>query len=264
MPSPFPGMNPYLERPALWHEIHLALIIQLQFHLAPLVAPRYRVIVERRMYLTLMEPGELVGTPDLGAIPTRPEEPLLPATAVATQAPPLIAELPQPEERRQRYLEIREVGTDRLITVVEILSPDNKRGGEGREQYERKRLQVLSTLTHLVQIDLLRAGDSMPMRILGDGHPGTSYRIVISRAEGRPRAQVYLFGIHDPIPTFCLPLRHGDEEPLVDLGQLIHEIYDRARYDLAVDYTQAPPPPPLSDEDAKWLDEHLLAADLCE
>ena len=262
MPSPFPGMDPYLEHPALWHQIYTVLIGQLQLHLAPLVAPRYRVVVERRMYLTLMEPGELVGVPDLGVVLTRPEEPRALATTVATQVLPLIAELPQPEERRQRYLEIREVDTDRLITVVEILSPDNKRSGEGREQYERKRLEVLSTLTHLVEIDLLRAGEPMPMRILGDGHPGSSYRIVISRAEGRPRAQVYLFGIRDPIPTFPLPLRQGDEEPLVDLGQLIHEIYDRARYDLAVDYTQPPPPPPLSDEDAEWLDEHLLGASL--
>lgn len=262
MPSPFPGMDPYLERPGLWHQVHTVLIGQLQLYLAPLVAPRYRVVVERRMYLSLLEPDELVGVPDVGVVMAQPEASAPTPTTVVASPRPLVAELPYPEKRWQRYLEIREVESNRVITVVEILSPDNKRPGDGRDQYERKRLEVLGSLTHLVEIDLLRGGDPMPMRILGDGQGASSYRIVISRSEKRPRAEVYLFGIRDPIPTFPLPLREGDEEPEVDLGSLLHEIYDRARYDLAIDYRQPPPPPPLSEEDAAWLEERLREAGL--
>jgi len=257
-------MDPYLERPGLWNQVHTVLIGQLQLYLAPLVAPRYRVVVERRMYLSLLEPGEFVGVPDVGVVVAQPEAPAPTAPAVAAPPRPLVAELPYPEKRWQRYLEIREVETERLITVIEILSPDNKRPGDGREQYERKRLEVLGSLTHLVEIDLLRAGEPMPMRILGDGQEVASYRIVVSRSERRPRAEVYLFGIRDPIPTFRLPLQEGDEEPEVDLGDLLHEIYDRARYDLAIDYKQPPPPPPLSEEDAAWLEERLRQAGLRE
>jgi len=181
------------------------------------------------------------------------------AALTGTQVTPLLAELPQPAERRERYLEVRDVITGEVITVIEFLSPDNKHPGEGWRQYEYKRLQVLSTLTHLVEIDLLRGGRPMPMHIVGDGRK-SAYRIVISRAERRPQAEVFLFGIREPLPAFRLPLRHGDEEPIVDVGQLLHTLYDRAGYDLAVDYNQPPPPPPLSDEDAVWLDNHLRAA----
>jgi hypothetical protein len=237
---------------------------QLALYLGPLVAPRYRVVVERRTYLALSQPDDVVGMPDLGVVESRSEEPVSQGAPLpGSQMTPLIAELPQPEERRERYLEIREVGTGDLVTVVELLSPDNKRPGEGRKQYEQKRLHVLSTLTHLVEIDLLRAGQPMPMRILGNGR-AASYRIVISRSHRRPQAEVYLFGIRDPLPGFRLPLQPGDEEPMVDLGKLLHEIYDRARFDLAVDYTQPPPPPSLSEEDAAWLDERLWAAGLRE
>jgi len=254
-------MDPYLERPDLWPQVHTALIVELQLYLAPLLRPRYRVVVEQRTYLTLVESQELVGIPDVGIVEASQEEPKAPAAATAAAGTPLVAELPLPEERRERYLEIREVATGNVITVIELLSPDNKRPGEGRRQYEQKRLQVLSSLTHLVEVDLLRGGDPMPMRVVGDGRRA-AYRLLISRAEQRPRAEVYLFGIRDPIPTFRLPLRPGDEEPVVDLGRLLHELYDGAGYDLAIDYTQPPPPPPLPDEEAAWLDERLKAAGL--
>lgn len=261
MPSPFPGMDPYLEHPALWPQVHTALIVELQLYLAPLLRPRYRVVVEQRTYLTLVESQELIGIPDVGIVETPQEEPDASVATAGAVETPLVAELPLPEERRERYLEIREVATGDVITVIELLSPDNKRPGEGRRQYEQKRLQVLGSLTHLVEVDLLRGGDPMPMRVVGNGR-GAAYRLVVSRAEHRPRADVYLFDIRDPIPTFRLPLRPGDEEPIVDLGRLLHELYDRAGYDLAIDYTQPPPPPPLSDEDAAWLDERLRAAGL--
>ena len=120
-------------------------------------------------------------------------------------------------------------------------------------EQEEKRLHVLGTRTHLVEIDLLRSGQ--PMKMWGDGKD-SHYRLLISRAEHRPRANLYAFSVRDPIPPFPLPLRSGDEEPTVELGNLLHALYDRAGYDLAVDYT-ADPVPALEGEDDTWSDQFL-------
>lgn len=114
-------------------------------------------------------------------------------------------------------------------------------------------LQVLGTCTHLMEIDLLRGGE--PKRVWGNGRD-SHYRIPMSRGDYRPRADLYAFNLRDPIPAFPLPLRPGDEEAMVELGALLHALYDRAGYDLVVDYT-AEPVPPLEGEDAVWADQLL-------
>lgn len=255
MPTPFPGMDPYLERRGLWEEVHPALIIELQQLLTPLVRPRYRVAVERRAYLALLAPDELVGRPDVSLAGTQQE----PATTMVSTAPaassPLIADLPMPEEVVERYLELRDVVTGEVITVIEILSRTNKLNHDGRRAYEEKRFKVLGSRTHLVEIDLLRAGEPMAMRVQGDGHRG-DYRILVSRAYHRPRADVYVLGLCQPIPAFPVPLRRGETDVVVDLNTLLHELYDRAGYDLAIDY-RLEADPPLEGDDAAWADALL-------
>ena len=162
---------------------------------------------------------------------------------------PLVADLPMPEEIVERYLQVREAGSGEVVSVIEVLSPANKRPGPGRRVYEAKRLNVLGSRTHLVEIDLIRGGEPLPMR-LHRGTPG-DYRILVSRAAHRPRANVYPFLLRDPIPDFPVPLLPGDSEPIVPLNDLLHELYDRAGYDLAVAYDQSSEPP-LSPEDAAW------------
>jgi hypothetical protein len=162
----------------------------------------------------------------------------------------MTAIVPIPEQIREVYLEVHLIETGEVITVVEILSPTNKRSGEGRQLYLAKRLAVLGTLTHFVEIDLLRGGERPPLMrepVVRD------YRIMVSRAEQRPRVEVYPFGIREPIPRFQLPLQSREEEPVIDLQRILQEVYDRAGYDLVVDYT-VEPVPPLSDEDARWAD----------
>ena len=139
---------------------------------------------------------------------------------------------------RGRYVQVRLAQTHTVITVLEILSPTNKRSGEGRQQYERKRLHVLATATHLVEIDLLRAGEPMPMSTRGQ-IVTSDYRLLISRAEHRPCAVLLPFTVRDPIPSFRLPLQPDDPEPLVDLNHVLHVLYDRAGYDLRLDYGAA-------------------------
>ena len=128
----------------------------------------------------------------------------------------LTVRVPLPDEVRETYLEVRETGTDYVMTVLEILSPTNKRPGRGRRIYEDKRLDVLATRTHLVEIDLIRAGEPMP--ILDNGS-ASHYRILVSRGDRRPnRFPLCLPGAACRFLPFPLPLKPEDQEPLVDIG----------------------------------------------
>jgi len=252
MRSPFPGMDPYLEHHAIWPDVHHGLIEALRNSLAPLLRPRYRVAVEERVYVTDVDGPFFVGRPDLSVVDVRASDgPAMSAPVAVVE--PRVVEVPVPDRIREGYLEVRDVATGEVVTIVEILSPTNKRPGQGRDLYEEKRLHVLGTRTHLVEVDLLRSGQ--PMKMWGNGRD-SHYRVLISRAERRPRADLYAFNVRDPIPPFSLPLRSGDVEPAVELGNLLHALYDRAGYDLAVDYT-VDPVPPLEREDATWSDQLL-------
>ncbi len=253
MPSPFPGMDPYLEHPALWPGLHSRLIVGLADALGPVLRPRYYVEVEERVYFLVPE-GErpLLGRPDVVIAAATPGLPPLPETLSIPRGVRVV-EVPMSEEVRERYLVIREAGTHQVVTWVEVLSPANKAPGEGRQVYLRKREEVLRARVHLVEIDLLRAGEPMP--VVGDGRDG-HYRILISRWEQRPRALLYVFTVRDPIPVFRLPLLPGDEEPEVDLGRLLQTIYERAAYDLRVNY-EGEPIPPLDPPFAEWADRLL-------
>jgi hypothetical protein len=127
---------------------------------------------------------------------------------------------------------------------------------------EVKFLWTLSSATSLVEIDLLREGKPFDMKLPGNRSPGESeYRIVISRAHYRPKADVYLFGIRNPIPDLPTPLRYGEAEPVLLLNQILHTIYDEGSYDLAIDYSQ-PPQPPLSKENWNWVQEWIRQASM--
>ncbi|MCF2148659.1 DUF4058 family protein [Desmonostoc muscorum LEGE 12446] len=255
MPSPFPGMNPYLEDPALWPGVHGRLIVAIADSLSPQLRPKYFVAIEERIYQTISDDRLLVGIPDVIIKNSQTViNPKIPNIAVAAPVvQPKTVTVPIPETVKERYLEVRKVGTKEVVTAIELLSPKNKRPGEGRDAYETKRKRVLGSLTNLVEIDLLRAGE--PMLVFGDGTQN-DYRILVSRAENRPQSDLYAFNLPDVIPSFPLPLRTGDTEPLVDLQSLLAGIYDRASYDLVIDYSQQPVPA-LSETDAAWADALL-------
>jgi hypothetical protein len=247
-------MDPYLERPSLWPNVHNSLIIALRDDLVPRLRPRYYVAVEER---TVRLGGDLLfaARPDVAVVEAR-EAHNLPSPDLELDAPAVTVLVPLPDEIRETFLEIRDVGTDRVVTVVEILSPANKATGEGRRQYKDKRLALLGSRTHLVEIDLLRAGASMPMF---GAVPPSAYRLLISRAEERPQARLLPVNLRQPIPPFRLPLQPGDDEPTIDLSSLLHALYDRAGYDLRLDYATEPEPP-LEGEDRAWVDTLLRAA----
>ncbi len=254
-------MDPYLEQPWLWPQIHTRLIVAIADALTPIVRPRYRVSIEQRVYLDIgffsPSPDDLVGKPD--ALLVLKEQAAVADTAGTTTSPstPIITELPTTEEVTERYLEVREVATGAVITAIELLSPSNKHPGAGRQEYEKKRQQALASGTHFIELDLIRSGAPLPMRL--PAGIKSDYRIVVSRAWQRPRADLYAFGLRQPIPDFPVPLQRGETEPIVPLNHLLHETYDRAGYDLAIDYRR-PLDPPLSPDEAAWIETLLVEA----
>lgn len=259
MPSPFPGMDPYLEGGEIWRDVHSSLIVAIRDALAPQVAPAYYVSVKERVYI--MEAGreEFVGYPDVAVVTAPSGEEISEEGAVATAVTtmPQIVTLPQYEEVRERFLEIRDARTHEVITVIEVLSPSNKATGERRREYEAKRRHILATLTNLVEIDLLRGWEPMEMHPVPKSH----YRILVRAGWERPRARLYAFSVRQPIPDITVPLRRDEKGVPLSIGKLLSEIYDRARYDLRLDYRQQPDPP-LSEEDAAWADRLLRAKGL--
>jgi hypothetical protein len=264
MPSPFPGMDPYLEQPTFWSSFHSRLIVALADALAPQLRPRYYVEVETRTYTDTPDGGELlVGIPDAVVLAGRPtpaaSEPrgVTRGGTIAVQPPPQQVTLPVPTEIKERYLEVREIGSDAVITVVEVLSPKNKRLGQGRTLYENKRQQILGSGSHLVEIDLLRGDAPLPMQgVVQLAH----YHILVSRSEQRPQADLYTVTVRDRLPSFPLPLKGADEVVLVDLSAIVQGVYDRASYDLRIDYTQPPPPPAFTEADQAWMRDWLQHA----
>lgn len=260
MTNPFPGMNPYLEHPEIWPGVHHWLIVELARFLSPQLRPQYRVAVEVRLYETIGEESLLVGIPDLTikGSQTTTQSSITNVAVLQPPSKPQTVQVPIPEIVKQGYLEVREVATGEVVTVIEILSPINKRSGEGRKQYETKRHKILGSSTHLVEIDLLRKGQ--PMTVY-HSNIQSHYRILVSRGDRRPQADLYTFNLPDPIPLFPLPLKSGDQELLIDLQVLLNTIYDQASYDLAIDYTQEPIPS-LSDTDRVWLNQLLTEKQL--
>ncbi|MEH1926432.1 DUF4058 family protein [Nostoc sp.] len=260
MAYPFPGMNPYLEDPALWAGVHGRLIVAIADYLSPQLRPKYFVAIEERIYQTTGDDKVLVGIPDVivQSSQTAINPKILNIAVVTPAVQPKTVTVPIPEIVKERYLEVRKVGTKEVVTVIEILSPKNKCTGEGCNAYETKRQRVLGSSTHLVEIDLLRVGE--PMLVFGDGTQN-DYRILASRAENRPQSDLYAFNLQDIIPSFPLPLRTGDSKPLVDLQSLLAGIYDRGSYDLVIDYSQDPALQ-LSEQNAVWTDALLREKEL--
>jgi hypothetical protein len=240
-------MDPHLEHPSLWPDVHNRLLAALADDLSARVAPRYYVGLERRTYLLKADDLVFIGRPDIA---------IASATDVSGSAPHLVAtsvtvlevDVPMQDEVSENFLEIHEVKTGKLVTVLELLSPVNKLHRQGREEYEWKRGSIFRTWTNLVEIDLLRAGEPMP--VVGV-QVQSDYRILVSRGLQRPHASLIAFSLRQPIPAFTLPLLSGDDEPEVALNRILHLLYQRARFDLRLDYAQ-PPIPPLAEADATW------------
>lgn len=257
MSSPFPGMDPYLESRAIWSDLHQSLITYSRDALQPRIRPRYHAHIGERVYI--IHPPRVM-YPDVAITERRPT--LVPAgpagVAVLEPDAPMIISLP-PEEVRETFIEILDLTQGgRVVTVIEVLSPANKTSGEGRELYLRKQEDVLSSETHLVEIDLLRQGEhtvAIPPYYLIPYQPW-HYLISISRATRRDRCEVYPRTVRQRLPRIMVPLLAPDPDTVLDLQAMLDRCYENGAYADVIDYG-AQPEAPLAPDDAAWADDLL-------
>jgi hypothetical protein len=251
MPSPFPGMDPYLEG-ALWTTFHFAFGAEIVRQLAPRLRPRYLVLPVERFVIDTFDDIAITANiyPDVGVAKSTRETPA--SYASSSVSSPLHLATVIPEAVPHVAIEIRDTANRQLVTAIEILSPTNKRA-DGRMEYLAKRRQILLSTTHLLEIDLLRQGRRLPMR---DPLPPAEYFILLSRAESRPITDVWPLTLRDPLPMVPVPLLPGDADAALDLQQAFTATYELLGYDLAIDYTY--PPEPALDEVALSVADSLL------
>lgn len=247
MPSPFPGMNPYLEHDDAWHNFHEQFPGVVVETLEPLIGPNYFLKVDEHIYIHELpeEQRRLLGRSDVFVGRTSEKDPDGAKATATLQAPRHII-LPLVDKVGLSFLEIRDRRTRRLVTVIELLSPSNKLPGSDRDQYEVKRAEVLASQTHFVEIDLLRGGARMPFV----DEVACAYCVLVSRYHQRPRADVWPIALREPLPCIPIPLGRNDAEPELDLQAILHRLYDTGGYAKFIYATE--PDPPLAPEDAAW------------
>src|SRR5437773_4963577 len=158
MKSLFPGMDPYLE--THWEDVHQTLVVYARDALQPWLPDDLRARVEERVFVE-SEPERIRRVvPDVHVSQVYPSPRPRPSELKegdTTLAEPMVFEL-QNIPITEGYIEIRERGGGKVITVIEFLSPSNKYAGAGQEKYLEKQAEVLQSDANLVEIDLVRAG----------------------------------------------------------------------------------------------------------
>ncbi|MGL4553787.1 MAG: DUF4058 family protein [Gemmataceae bacterium] len=221
MPSPLPGMDPYLEDDALWPAFQHQLVLSLYQHLLPVLVDRYRARVAQRTYVT--------------------QQALF--TSILR------------EPHHEDYIEIRQRADGRLVTLLDIVSPPNKLTAEGRAAYLTTRREGRSANAGLVEIDLLLRGQPM-LEYSRDGLPDWDYAVTVTRSPQPERYEIYTATLQKRLPRFRLPLAADDRDTVLDLQTVFGRCYDQGGFAGKIDYKRDPSTP-LGDEDRRWLDDAL-------
>ena len=252
MPSPFPGMDPYLEAPSLWPGVHQSLITYIRDDLQQNIRPNYHARIGERLYV--LETSRDI-YPDVALVQRPTRQP----TATGMIEAPIVADKPftvtiSPTEYREPYIEIVHTAGGKIITVIEILSPANKIVGRGQEMYRQKQQEILDSPTHLVEIDLLSQGLStiaLPENSRAN-LPSHRYLVSVSRGPEHRQLELYPVTLFQRLPRFRIPLMEPDPDVVLDLPIIFNRCYDNGGYADFVDYSQ-PPSVPLSKDEHKWL-----------
>jgi hypothetical protein len=266
MPSPFPGMDPYLEKPGLWLDVHVSLISQYRDLLAAQLRPKYVVRVEERVYIAdeyddAFKPQ--LRMPDVQvALSPRWEGAAFEIRGETPQsdvAVGVVATTWFEEEIHEASLKIIDLATRDLVTVIEVLRPTNKAlDTPGLQSFEQKRREVMNSSSHWVEIDLLRGERMVPVPKKVGPH---EYLVHVSKKDMRPRGLLYPIRLSQRLPVIPIPLKAGDLDARLDLQAALDSIYDRAGYDLDIDYRDEPNPP-LDGKLAEWSDMLLRSKGL--
>lgn len=272
MPSPFPGMDPYLEDPAIWPDFRDALATEIRNELNGALPAPYYARREVRQEVGVVEDGaRRVIVPDIAVVRRPASRRAAAPGGVAVLEPPEAGEAVSPsyelvipaEPVQHPFVEVPDPSRGHeLVTLIEILSPSNKRPGPDQVAYLKKQVEILESATSLVEIDLLRGGERLfprpELRLwFASLEPRPAYCVHINRAWRRDRYEVFPVVLRDSLPRVPVPLREGEAEPALGLQRVFQRAYDGGPYRRgAVDYGSAPSPP-LAEADAAWAADRL-------
>lgn len=259
MPSPFPGMDPYLESSACWPDFHVEFITCLRKALNDRLPDTYDARVQERVIIldSFDRPSQLFET-DVAVVEDRETPATAPSSSSASVLlEPVTLPLIIPQRERQHLIEIYDYPDQSLVAVVEVLSPTNKISRE-REDYLTKRDAYLNQDVHLVELDLLVGGLRLPV---AEPLPANDYYAFVAHADRRPYCDVYSWSVHQPLPAVPIPLKAPDGEVIVELQAVFTEAFARGRYERRLPY-QKPPRSRLSRADRAWAGQ--LAAAFCQ
>jgi hypothetical protein len=261
MPSPFPGMDPYLEGVA-WGTLHVQFIAQMARLLVPQLRPKYFVETGERFVSVVEEDessedrpsGKVTDLyPDVAVV--REGGAIAAGTSSGIVPAPIQMMTVVPEPIPMYTVEIRDTRNRELVTAIEFLSPTNKRG-DGRREYLERRRKLMTGDVNLMEIDFLRGGHRVPM--VGT-LPSAAYFVFLTRARSRPLSEIWPIGLGQQLPVVPVPLLTGEADVGLDLQAAFTRVYDECGLDLAVDYGQAPSVV-LSEEQQQWARDCLKAA----
>lgn len=267
MPSPFPGMDPYLEDPGFWQGLHTTLLTSMRAAITPMLPPGLYAEVEQHIWFREEEHS----TSQLEARTTKQVKPDVyilegpntktagkrskSGTAVCTP-PSYRTTMPSiVREVGQHTVRIRDIRNRKVVTAIELLSPSNKNPGADRDRYLLKREEFIANGTHLVEIDLLRSGHRLPINPVPDG----DYYVYVTDAAFYNEVAVWVFTVRDPMPSIQIPLTPQHDPLVLALRPCLDRAYEEANYGPQLDYT-LPPVPALRPTDAVWAADLLKKA----
>ena len=222
MPSPFPGMDPYLEDEKLWPEFHHALVAALYQALLPNLVDRYRARVGQRHYVV--------------------EQALF--TSVIR------------DEHHEEFIEVRQRSDGRLISLLDVVSPANKTLSAARGAYLEKRQEAKNAGASLVEIDLILQG-TPTLDYSREGLPDWDYAVTVTRCTQPDRFEIYTATLQKKLPRFRVPLAADDRDTVLDLQTVFARCYDQGGFAAQIDY-QKPAPALTDDDDCRWVHELLV------
>jgi hypothetical protein len=261
MPSPFPGIDPYLERH--WGDVHADLVALTRTSLNLVLPGDLVARMEERVVIDDVNPERRRAIyPDVRVYEDASQgNTTVTSTGGAAVAEPIVLEM-EVEEHTETFVTILDPEGGQLVTVIEFLSPANKLAGEGRNQFRRKRDELLASQVNFVELDLIRQGSwrDLLAPVVAPASIRTSHRVITRRFHQVRQIELYPLSLRQPLPAIPIPLRQGDKDVRLELQTMVDQAYRNGRYD-RIDYG-AECHPPLEAEDAAWADELLRKAGL--
>lgn len=251
-------MNPYLERPDVWQGVHNAVIFCLNSAINAVLPSDYFAKMDERLYIEEIDRDFI---PDISITRSASQPPSRSGGAMVLEVPesPRLLVVDEPTIREAFIEIVNAKNPAQVVTVIEILSLANKQNGRGREEYVRKQRDILESTTHLLEIDLLRAGQhtiAAPEWHMRREFGPWTYSVCLHRAETGGRYEIFALNLHDRLPSLIVPLSEGVPDVRISLQDVLNRAYDEGRLAYSARYHD-PPDPPLDVKEQAWADEIL-------